>query len=414
MSRKCSNEYTTNHDTCDTKSAMHDIRTIPMRVRIADEVARGDNLMEVQQARAQLLKERFASVPVFDANSRQAEARYLNSFIRGMGVTQIIGVVCECGVPDAVPETGVCSIESLAYELGVDGNTLLRLTRALSAFGIFNVDAEGRITHNACSRMLRRGQYPSQHWAARFWTSPGAWQAWGGLRHTLQRGEEAFKQVCELQFFDYMLDHTDEAETYRQYMASGYPGRHAAIAEILELAESTTVVDVGGGTGSLVRALLERNPTISGIVYDQPDVIRSIETAATNGRMDVRAGDFFESVPSGAETYILSWVLHDWPDTEAIRILRSCRRAMAPTSRLVIMERLIDTEPAKCDAFDLLLDIQMLVLHGGQERTRAGFDALLRSAGFSSLNVICAQPTFSIFETRPAQQATSDQTSLLA
>lgn len=344
-----------------------------------------------------LLNDRATFIRDSDPSVEKVDARYLNSLIRGMAVTQMIGVVCEAGLPDALPDKDKHSIELLASELGVDGNILLRLGRALSTFGIFTVDAEGRIAHNSCSRMLRRGRYPSQHWAARFWSSSGIWQAWGDLRHSLRSGEEAFKHVHQRQFFDYMHDHVIEAETYRQYMASGYPGRHEAISSMLEFTEAAIVIDVGGGTGALIRALLDRHQEIVGVVYDQPEVICNLELM--DKRMDVRAGNFFESVPSGGDVYVLSWVLHDWPDAKALEILRSCCRAMTSASRLVIVERLINVDPANCDPFDLLLDINMLILHEGQERTRAEFDALLNAAGFAPLRLICAQPDFSVFET---------------
>src|SRR5665213_229616 len=247
----------------------------------------------------------------------EADASYLNSFVRGMAVSQMIGVICEVGLPDALPDKGQRSIELLANELGVDSKTLSRIGRALSAFGIFDVDAAGQIGHNGRSRMLRNGSHPSQHWAARFWTSAGVWQAWGALRHSLWRGEESFKHVHQQQFFDYIRNHSNEAESYRQYMASGYPGRHESIALMLKFAEDATVIDVGGGSGALIRALLEQNPGIAGIVYDQPEVIRNLDAHPVDRRMGVRSGNFFESVPIGGDVYILSWVLHDWPDTKA-------------------------------------------------------------------------------------------------
>lgn len=334
-----------------------------------------------------------------DSDTEKADARYLTSFIRGMAVSQMIGVICEAGLPNALPEEDSHPIPSLASKLGVNSQALLRICRALSAFGFFKVDAMGRIAHNSRSRMLRHGHHPSQHWAARFWTSPSIWQAWGDLRHSLQSGSEAFKHANQRQFFDYMHDHEVEAETYRQYMAGGYPGRHQAIASMLQPPKAATIIDVGGGTGALIRVLLERNPGISGVVYDQPEVVRSLGASPMNGRMATQTGNFFESVPSGGDIYILSWVLHDWPNAKALEILRACKQAMTPTSRLIIIERLMNVNPAQCAPFDLLLDINMLVLHEGQERTQAEFDALLLASGLTPLKLLGTQPNFSVFET---------------
>lgn len=328
-----------------------------------------------------------------------ADARYLNSFVRGMAVTQMIGAVCEIGLPDALPETGFCGVDGLAGDLDVNARALWRIARTLSAFGVFTVNVQGQVSHNARSLMLRTRNSPSQHWAARFWISPGIWQAWGSLRHSLKTGEEAFLDAHGRQFFDYMHGHVNEEVTYQKYMAGGYPGRHEAIASILEVSGGETVVDVGGGTGILVQALLDRYPSLAGVIYDQPEVIASLPPVPSCSRKSAIAGNFFESVPSNGDVYILSWVLHDWPDDKARDILTSCHQAMTAASRLVIVERLLDDNPVMCDPFDLLLDINMLVLHEGQERTRTEFDALLGSTGFAPLKLIRAQPTFSVFET---------------
>jgi len=338
-------------------------------------------------------------------NQTTSDAQYLNSFIRGMAISQMLGVICEVELPDTLHPDETCSIKSLAVKLGVDERVLLRVSRTLSAFGFFTIDVDGNIQHNSRSLMLRKGRYSSQHWAARFWTSPGVWGAWDELRHALRTGEEGFKQAHQKQFFDYMNTHTDEADTYRQYMASGYPGRHEAVASILELDDVSTVIDVGGGTGVLIRAILDKHPNVSGVVYDQSDVIRSVTATqaytSLNGRYTLLEGDFFTSVPEGGDVYVLSYVLHDWPDFKALEILRSCRRSMSPSSRLIIVERLINDNPAACDPFDLLLDINMLVLHAGQERTLSHFNLLMKAAGFSSVRLIRGQATFSVFEVLP-------------
>jgi hypothetical protein len=334
-----------------------------------------------------------------DGVAKWSSARHLNGLVRGMAVSQMIGVTCEIGLADAVPENGAVSIDVIADQLGVHRTVLSRIARALSRFGVFCVDDKNCISHNECSGFLRMRGAASQYWAARFWTASGVWNAWAHLHHSLYSGDEAFRDTHGEQFFDYMREHPGEADIYREYMAQGYPGRHDAIAKSIVLGPGAVVIDVGGGNGALGRALLRLNPDIDYIVYDQTEPVVGM------GDVKVRVGNFFESVPPGGNTYILSWVLHDWPDDKAETILLSCRRAMDCRSRLVIVERVIRSSPADCDQFDLLLDVNMLVLHGGRERTESDFNALLGRSGFAPAKLIDTGPGFSVLETSPLESS---------
>ncbi|WP_370117730.1 methyltransferase [Streptacidiphilus sp. MAP12-33] len=327
----------------------------------------------------------------------------MQELIRGMAVTQMIGAACEVGLPDAVAGEGT-SLAALSDELKVHADVLTRLARALSAYGVFEVEADGTIRHNEASRLLRTTTGPSLHWAARFWAMPGIWRSWGALSHCVGTGEEAFSHVNGQDFFSYMNGSPQEEALYQRYMASGYPGRYAAIADVLTVAAGERVIDVGGGTGSLARTILERHPNVQALVYDQASVIsawpETSETFETSGgdRLSVAAGSFFDAVPTGGDLYILSWILHDWPDEKAELILRNCREAMAPGARLVVVDRVLQEAPQECDPLDLVLDLQMQILHGGRERTLDDFTRLLRAAGFSVPQVLSARPEFSVVQ----------------
>jgi hypothetical protein len=329
-----------------------------------------------------------------------SDIQALRALTRGMAVSQMVGAACEIGLPDALEPETVVSVARIADQLRVNSNVLWRLCRTLASFGIFIVDAQSNVRHNGLSLQLRREQKPSQHWAARFWTSPGTWGAWGQLAHVMRTGSEGFMYAHGKSFFEYMNDHPDQAETYRQYMVNGYPGRHEAIAAALEFNRTDIVIDIGGGTGALISAILDRNPDVRGIVYDQPDVIRSASaTVNLTKRFELREGSFFDAVPQGGSVYILSYILHDWPDEKALAILRSCANAMQPGARLVIVDRILASDPAKCDPYDLLLDMNMLVLHKGQERTAEEFNTLMAASGFAPIRPRLMQAAFSIIET---------------
>jgi SAM-dependent methyltransferase len=320
----------------------------------------------------------------------------INYLIRGMGIAQMIGVICEAGLPDELDQVGATPVSSAAQKLNVNEDVLLRICRALVSFGFFSMDSDGNISHNEQSLLLRKDNVSSQHWAARFWTSPGIWQAWGALGHALKTGEEAFEHVHHQQFFSYMDAHEDEVKVYQQYMSRGYAGRHATVAANIPLESARLIVDVGGGKGTLLQEILKRSVDIAGIVYDQPGILADV--SRTEERLSFIEGSFFDSVPGGGDLYILSWVLHDWPDQEVLNILRSCRLAMQPGTRLIIAERLISEDIAECDAFDLLLDIHMQVLHNGKERTLTEFFKLLDSSGFNEVKVVFKHAAFSIIE----------------
>ncbi|QKW21381.1 hypothetical protein HUT16_22000 [Kitasatospora sp. NA04385] len=332
------------------------------------------------------------------ARTPAGEIRRMQELIRGMAVTQMIAAACELGLPDAVGDDGD-SLTALAERLKADAGVLTRIARALSSQGVFDVDADGGIRHNEASRLLTTTtDGPSLHWAARFWGMPGIWRSWGALSHCAGTGEEAFSPVNGQDFFAYMNASPEEEALYQRYMASGYPGRYAAIADVLPVEPGEWVIDVGGGTGSLARAVLERNPEVQAIVYDQASVISALPAGSGHARLSTCAGSFFDAVPVGGDVYVLSWILHDWPDGKAEAVLRNCRTAMAPGARLVIVDRVLQESPQDCDPLDLVLDLQMQVLHGGRERTLDDFARLLDATGFSAPRVLSARPEFAVVQ----------------
>jgi hypothetical protein len=174
----------------------------------------------------------------------------------------------------------------------------------------------------------------------------------------------------------------------------------------MTLTPDDIVVDIGGGEGLLLRAILARHPQVQGILFDLPDVVaRAPDLLAAGGVADrcrVVAGDFFRSVPGGGTVYVLSWILHDWPDERAVDILRTIRQAMPHGARLVIVDRLLAADPKVCDPYDLLEDINMFVLFHGRERTEADFNVVLAQSGFGKLTAGTVRPTFVLLDVCPA------------
>ena len=338
---------------------------------------------------------------------RADESINLHAMVRGLSVSQMIGVACRIGLADALGKGDVVPIPKLAQSVSAHPGAMRRLCRTLSAFGIFRVTKEGHLQHNSKSLLLRRDSVPSLHWAARFWTMPSIWATAGALDHTIRTGGQAFDRANGITFFEHFRRNPGDGDIFDKYMAVGYPGRpQEAIADSIALDGGETVVDVGGGTGALLIDLLERHGDLRTILYEQPGQIAAATAALTKAsladRCDMVAGDFLEWVPEGGDAYILSWILHDWPDDDAARILQCCRRAMKPGARLILVERLLSEDPHECNAYDLLVDLHMMMFFRGMERTAAEFNALMERAGFKPIREVARKSQFSILETEPA------------
>ncbi len=330
----------------------------------------------------------------------------LRAAIRGLAISQMLGAACKIGLPDAFGSQDSIGVADLADRLGCHRGTLRRLVRTLAAFGVFAIDAEGTVTHTDTSRALRGDAAAPQHLAARFWTLPAVWAAWGKLGEAVRTGQAAFPLANGGQtFFGHLGEAPADQDLFRLFMQSGFAGRHDAVASALALAEGETVVDVGGGSGALLRAILTRHADARGVLHDRPEVVAGapavLDSPGLRERCEVVGGDFFRSVPAGGTTYLLCWILHDWPDEAAAAILRSVRAAMPAGARLVVVDRLLDADPGRCDAYDLLEDVNMLVLLGGCERTEAEFNALMAASGFAPVTPALVRPMFSLLETRP-------------
>jgi hypothetical protein len=330
--------------------------------------------------------------------SRIADLPDLRWAIRGMAVSQALGAACALGLADRLDVSAEQSALDLARACGTDEATVRRLVRLLAGLGVFRMDRDDVITHTDVSLMLRQDNVPSVYAAIRFWTLPAIWRAWGELSGGMTKPAIPFVAANGRSFFDHLAHDPADRDVFHALMKSGgFVNRHAAIAEALTLDPRDVVVDIGGGEGLLLRAILARHPQAQGILFDLPEVV-----GRCGGLPECRivAGDFFEAVPAGGSVYILSWILHDWPDEQAVMILRTIRQAISPEARLLIVDRLLNADPGQCDPYDVLEDINMFVLFHGKERTEADFNSLLSQAGFQPLAIRATRPGFAVLETR--------------
>lgn len=326
----------------------------------------------------------------------------MRAMVRGHQLAVMLREAAELGLADRIA-AGPRPVHELAAETGVHPGTLLRLCRALAAFGIFALDVEARLAHTARSAWLRSNARPTLHHAARYWTMPGNWAAWGALGHALRTGNSPFEAVLGQPNFDYLRDHPEEAGLFDAFMRHSPDDRHTAVAEVLDLASAGLIVDVGGGDGGLLAALLAARPGLQGLLYDRPHVVAGapavLEAAGVAARCRIEAGDFFERVPVGGDVYVLSQILHDWDDRRAALILDRCRTAMAPGARLAVVERVLPElgcEAEAGDPTDFLADMNMMTILTGRERTASEFRALLAGAGFAPQDVLATRSPFRV------------------
>jgi hypothetical protein len=315
----------------------------------------------------------------------------------------MLRLVADFEIADRVPSDGSVSLANLAKGCGVQAEPLIRILRALAAFGVFTISTEGNVSHSARSRLLCSSAAGGLYHAARFWAAPGAWEAWGQLDVALN-GQIPHDAAWQTSRFEYLRRHPEEARRYDEMMSHFPDNRHPAIAASYDFHDVRLIADIGGGDGTTLRHILTRYQRPSGLLFDRDDVVNAIaRDKLAGGRIALAAGSFFENVPRGADIYMLTRVLHNWSDDDCVRILRVCREAMELDARLLIGEQVLEPDPTKGAAIDYLLDVQMMAMFGtARTRTEAEFARLLTDTGFVLGRVIPTASPISILEAAPA------------
>jgi SAM-dependent methyltransferase len=288
-------------------------------------------------------------------------------------ISQSIYVLAKLDIPDRLAN-GARAVEDLADEAGADPDALRRFLRAAAMAGVVTELENGRFDLTPQGQFLRSDVPGSQRWSAIMFGEE-TFRSWSDVLHTARTGRPAFDAVYGRPYFDYIGDHPEAKQVFNAAMRTS---GEAPLARAYDFSDARRVVDVGGGQGALLAGVLRECPELRGVVVDLPDVVSG---AVAGERCELVAGSFFdaESIPRGADVYILSRVLHDWDDEQALAILRNVRAAMAPGARLLVLERLIP--PGDEFHFGKLFDLVMLVVLGGRDRTEGEYGALLRQAG---------------------------------
>lgn len=297
-------------------------------------------------------------------------------------VSRCLHVVAELGVADDLRD-GTVSAPELASRCGADAGALERVLRLLAAHGVFERE-NGGFRHTAASRLLRSDHPLSIRGFPRMMGLPVFSTTFANLEHSLRTGSPALETVEPGGLWAYIQDHPDEALIFGQAMAAKAAADIAAILDAYDFSRFRTIADIGGGRGHLLRAVLDAAPDAQGVLFDLPEVIDALDVE--HERLTTQAGDFFVDALPAADAYVLMEVIHDWPDAECVAILSAIRRAAAPGASLLVLENVLPEEES--DPRGQTLDVIMLAVTGGRERTASQLSELFNRAGFTDGTVV--------------------------
>lgn len=319
----------------------------------------------------------------------------LRQIYAGYCLSRGLHVIADLGVADALGETARSASE-LAGSVGVDPDALDRLLRLLSAHGIFESE-HGKYRHSPGSRLLRSDHPQSARPLARMFGLSLNWTAYGSMEHAIRTGRPALETTLPGGFWNHFATHPDESAVFNAAMAAKARAQVSAIASSYDFSRAERIGDIGGGRGHLLQAVLQSSPRAKGVLFDLPHVIADVADIGSE-RLALHGGDFFKDPLPECDTYLLMEIIHDWPDSESSQILSAIRRSAPAGATLLLIEEIIPDDPGP--HWSKVLDIHMLTLLGGRQRTLKEYEALLRAAGFTLQREIGTAAGISILETQ--------------
>ncbi|RPH80518.1 MAG: methyltransferase [Nitrospiraceae bacterium] len=318
----------------------------------------------------------------------------------GHWVARLIHVAAKLKLADLLKK-GPRTVEDLAAAADVQPQALYRILRALASVGIFAETKNRRFKLTPLAATLRTDVPASLHGWALMINDNWQWDAWKELLYGAKTGEMPFLKAHGIPIFEYFEKRPEDLQVFGESMTSISRTENPTVPAAYKFSGIRTLVDVGGGHGSLLATILKANPKLKGVLYDQPSVIARAEkdqhmtAKGIKDRCRLESGSFFEAVPKGGDAYIMKYILHDWNDEECVRILRKCRDAMNEKGKVLVVDTVI--APGNDPSWGKLLDIQMLII-GGRERTKKEFAAMFAEAGLRLTRVVPTKGPLSIVE----------------
>jgi hypothetical protein len=330
-----------------------------------------------------------------------APARTIAQMLNGHALTQSLYVAARLGLADLLAGQPL-GADELAARTGAHAPSLYRLLRTLASLGVFHEDGQGKFHLTPLAECLQKDHEDSQ-WALAMMIGQEPFHAWGDLLYSVQTGGCAFEKTYGKPLFDFLGDHPDKARIFDAAMTSVHGRESAAMLDAYDLADAGTFVDVGGGNGKTLIAVLNCYPSVQGVLFDLPHVVEAaapnFQQAGLAARHRNVGGSFFSEIPTGGDVYLLRHIIHDWYDEQATQILCNCRRAMHDGAKLLVVESVI--LPGNEPAVGKMLDLAMMVLPGGMERTEVQYRELFAAAGLRLDRIVPTAADVSVIEARP-------------
>lgn len=331
----------------------------------------------------------------------QRETDQLNQILTSAALSRALSSIAELGIADLIEQGTPQAAATLAKASGTNEQALYRVLRYLASHGIFAENENGEFDHTPLSYVLRSDAEGSYRAGARMFHR--IYAGWDGLDHAIRTGEPGFNKVFGKPIFEYVMANPEMGPILDAGMTCFHGYETPAMLAAYDFSGIDVLADIGGGNGSLISAVLERYPAMRGMLVDLGHVVgRAKGNIAAKGladRCEVREGNFFESVPAGANTYLFRHVIHDWTDEQSIQILRNCRAVIPADGRLLLVECVVPKGNGPTPAKDF--DMTMMVFPGGAERTEEEFRSLLERSGFVLTSVTPTSTMVSVVEARP-------------
>lgn len=345
-----------------------------------------------------------AGVPPASASSAGPPAHVqVVQMATGYWISRAVYAAARLGLADLLGD-GSRSARELADATQTHAPSLYRLLRALASLGLFTESDGHRFALTPLGATLKTGAPGAARSTVMALAGQWMWGTWNEFLYSLETGNTAFEKVWGMPVFDFLGQHPDEARLFGEAMIGVHGEEPAAVAAAFDFSDMRTVVDVGGGTGNLLTTILRAHAHLTGVLYELPHVVpearANFAKAGVGKRCSAVAGSFFESIPTGGDAYILSHVIHDWDEEKCLTILGNCRRAMESSSRLLIVESVLP--PGDEPHHGKILDLVMLAVPGGVERSGEEYATLLTKAGFRPTRIVSTASPVSVVEAVPA------------
>lgn len=322
----------------------------------------------------------------------------MNRMLTGYWATQCLYVAAKLGIADLLI-TGPRSADELAMVTSTHAPSLYRLLRGLASLGVF-AEVEGKKFALTPLAECLRSDSPSSQRALAIMSGEEHYKAWGELLYSVQTGKTAFDMLYGMPVFDFLSKHEEQARNFDAAMVGVHGRETSAMTDAYDFSSFGVLADVGGGNGSLLTTVLKKNPSLKGMLYDLPGVTErakaSLQAAGVLARCQVVGGSFFESVPAGADAYLMRHIIHDWDDEKCITILKNIHSVIKPDGKLLVVEGVIP--PGNDPNFGKLLDLTMLTIPGGKERTEAEYRELFAAGGFTLTRIVPTEAEVSVIE----------------